>query len=391
MNVELPLDALTTIFIFLIGLPAVLLQTLAPELREIVRKRRKLLVAVTILPIIISALIVLVGIALTFKPDFWGVRPDFILPLRLPEQLNLLWVIILILLVFIAGMAALFLTDIWRREAIIAKLQKSAAKNLAASGRLVQSKLESLIQLGKQSEAGKDKDLVLRALAELAEAVQTHSRYEGRQLDVLVLGLEDILLLGPQKGSSENFRTAADLLSDVVISATRVSSSEDLKFAVRTISVLARTSMRRQPSHIQMKFVDALDLLNAGENSAATWMSQALFEIGSRATETNQVLIAMAALSKLDSLAKRQTSLEGEVAFDYLSLIAHVWYKGETAQRYAAKMLHEAQPLFRPSLREALKAAQAHCEQTAKFRTSDRLMKLARGWQKEEAKKSRTA
>lgn len=391
MNTDLPLDALTTIFIFLIGLPAVLLQTLAPELREIVRKRRTQLVLITILPIFISGVIVFSGLGFIYwasKTNLLASSPHLLLRLWLENDGKLLWMSILIILVFISGFAALILTDIWRREAIIKILQNEAAKKLAANGRLVQAKLENLIQLGKQSEAGKDKDLVLKALADLTEGVQKHAKYEGRQLEVLILGLEDILLLGPQKGSSENFRTAADLLSEVVILTTKAPSKEDLKLAVRTISILARTSLRHQPSHIQMKFVDALDLLNAGEDSAATWMSQALFEIGSHAAEVKQVLVAMAALSKLDSLAKRQAYIEGEVAFDYLSLIAHLWSKGETARRYVTKMLSEAQPYFRPALLEALQAAQVHCEQTAKFKTSDFLSKLRHEWRGAEAGKT---
>jgi hypothetical protein len=124
-----------------------------------------------------------------------------------------------------------------------------------------------------------------------------------------------------------------------------------------------------------MRFVDALDLLNAGKN-AATWMSEALFEIGSQAAKENQMLVAMAALSKLDALGRRLPSLEGEVAYDYLGLIAHVWVKGETARGYATKMLAEARPLFVPPLLEAMQAAQTHCLQTAKFETSDHLAAL---------------
>jgi hypothetical protein len=374
----IPLDALTTIFIFLIGLPALLLQTLAPELLEIVRKRRTQLAFFTIFPIAFAGAVVIAGVWFskwcTEQRLTESGRYPFLKRL-LEGEGELLWVLILLLLVIISGMTAIFLTHQWRREAVIQSLENRATRSLSRRARLVETQLTSLIQLGKQSAAGKDKDLVLQALASLVSAVQAHERYEGRQLEVIILGLEDILLLGPQKGSSENFRTSADLLSELVISATKPRYSEDLRLAVRAISALARTSLPHQPSHIQMRFVDALDLLNAGKN-AATWMSEALFEIGSHAAKENQILVAMAALSKLDALGRRLPRLEGEVAYDYLGLIAHLWVKGETARGYVTKMLDEARHLFVPPLLEAMRAAQAHCLLTAKFETSDHLAAL---------------
>ncbi len=378
INVKIPLDALTTIFIFLIGLPALLLQTLAPELREIVRKRRLQLAVFTTLPIGVAGVTVALGVwfsqwCVDKKLVETGKYP--LLRTLLQEDGQLLWIWVLLFLVFISGLSAMALTDKWRREMVIEALQEEALGVLRRHGRLLESQVKNLIQLGKQSEAGKDKDLVLQALAQLAQAVQAHARYEGRQLEALILGLEDVLLLGRQKGSSEIFRTAADLLSEVVIFATKARYSSDLGWAVRTISALARTSFPSQPAHIQRRFVDALDLLSA-DKDAATWMSEALFEIGSHAVTENQMLVVMAALSKLDALAKRLPRLEGEVAYDYLGLIAHLWVRGETARRYVAKMLEEAAGLFALPLQEVIQEAQAHCMQTAKFETADHLAVL---------------
>src|SRR5262245_41334238 len=173
----IPLDALTTIFIFLIGLPALLLQTLAPELLEIVRKRRAQLAFFTILPIAVAGVVVMAGVWFSkwcMERRLTESGRHRFLKWLLQETGELLWVFILLLLVFISGMAAIFLTHRWRREAVIQSLQNRAARGLARRGRLVEAQLTSLIQLGKQSAAGKDKDLVLQALALLAQAVQAH-------------------------------------------------------------------------------------------------------------------------------------------------------------------------------------------------------------------------
>ena len=373
---SIPLDAITTIFIFLIGLPAVLLQTLAPELRKIVRQRRWQLISFTILPLVISGLIVAGGIALSHLKSTLRQAPP-VLEKILCYDGQLLWISILTSLVLISGVFAILLSEQWRREGIIRKLRQRAASGLATKGRLLEEELMHLVQLGRHSHSGRNKELVLQTLAELAALVQNGKAYDGRQLETLIKGLEEVLILGPLNlGSLENFRSAAGLLSDIVIPASRARHSEDLKMAVQAISVLARTSMCFETSLLPMKYLEALEFLYLGDHAAVTLMSQALFEIGSEAIEREQPLVAMAALSKLDGLAQRQPRIEGELAHDYLSLIAHFWNHGETALRYAAKILSSVQAGFTVELPEAIHAAQAHCAQTAKFKTADYLITM---------------
>ncbi len=380
---SIPLDAVTTIFIFLIGLPALLLQSLAPELRKIIRQYRWQLISFTILPLFLAGILVAAGIELSHLGEQEKSQPDFsasLLSKIVKYDGQLLWIFILTSLVLISGILAVVLSEQWRRDAIIRKLRKRAAKGIARDGRPIEEELKGLIQLGRHSDLGRNKDLVLQALAELASATQTCKRYDGQQLEVLIKGLQDVLILGPlHLGSLENFHTTADLLAEIVIPAARARHSEDLKLAVQAISVLARTCLNFSNSFLPMKYLEALELLHAGEHTAATWMSQALFEIGSEAIANEQTLVAMAALSKLDGLAQRRPRLAGELAHDYLSLAAHFWKHGETGQRYAMRMLEGIAPAFTLDLPEALQAAQAHCAQTAKFATSDYLLEMLQG------------
>lgn len=386
---SIPLDAITTIFIFLIGLPALLLQSLAPELRKVVRQSRWQLVSFTILPIVISGIIVAGGIWLShLKNKLPKAPPSLDKVLQYDGQL--LWISILTSLVLIAGVLAILLSEQWRRDAIIRKLRRRTARGLASKGRLLEEELMHLVQLGRHSHSGRNKEIVLQALAELAASVQNGKAYDGRQLATLIKGLEDVLILGPLNlGSLENFRGAAGLLSDIVIPASRARHSEDLELAVKAISVLARTSMCFETSLLPMKYLEALEFLYLGDHAAVTLMSQALFEIGSEAIEEEQPLVAMAALSKLDGLAQRQTRIEGELAHDYLSLIAHFWNNGETALRYAAKILTSVQQAFTLDLPEAIQAAQAHCAQTAKFKTADYLLTMRASLRETKAPESR--
>lgn len=63
---SLPLDAIATIFIFMIGLPAILLQTLPAEIRRTVLQERKQEVAAfTLGPLVLASIMVAVGLYLT--------------------------------------------------------------------------------------------------------------------------------------------------------------------------------------------------------------------------------------------------------------------------------------------------------------------------------------
>jgi hypothetical protein len=233
---------------------------------------------------------------------------------------QLLWTIILSIQLLVAGAAAMVLSERWRRDKVVAQLSRAAAKGILRRGRPIESELLDLIQLGKQSQSGQDKELVLQALAFLAEAVQARPGYDGAQLEELIIGLEEMLVLGDQIGSPENFHSAADHLSDMIISACNKANSHDLKLAIQAVSMLGRASLRYEPSHIQPKFIEALALANEVQRDAANWMSQALFEIGSKAAERHQILVAMAALSKLEALAMQHRPITGELAADFIGL-----------------------------------------------------------------------
>lgn len=391
---HLPLDAITTIFIFLIGVPALLLQQLAPELRKIVRRRTLQLVISTALPIFIAGALVSFGMwlehvearnnaareraAQSLPEAETPPLTEWRGPLKFVMQYEgqLLWVFILTTLVLISGATAVVLSDRWRREVIVKQLQNRAGRRIRKSGRLIEPELRELIQLGKHSDSGSNKELVLEALSELAVAVQRHPHYDGRQLELLIMGLGEVLSLGRGSGSAENYRTVADVLSQIVIEAGRAKHADDLRITVHSISVLACMCLKLDIPHLPMKFVEALELLPSKENQAVTAMSQTLFEIGSHAVEYDHTLMAMSALSKLDGLAQRQPKVEGELAHDYLSLAAHFWHHGETAQHYVGRMLSGVSHAFTLELPEAILAARAHCEQTAKFSTADYLLAM---------------
>ena len=194
MTGDVPFDAITTFFVFLIGLPAIIFQWLAPEVRQIIVKRPVELLLDAGAPVVAGIAIVGIG-------------------LYTPNQWKWLWPTILAALFLLAIFTAFRIPRKYvRRTAVVSRLERQASRSSGATVRLVEPVLLDLIELGNQSQPGREKELVLQALLGLSESVCTADGYDGDQLLDVAFGVLDVVLNGPEAGSSQNLATASDIL-----------------------------------------------------------------------------------------------------------------------------------------------------------------------------------
>ncbi len=364
----LPLDSIATIFIFLIGLPAILLQTLAAEVRHTVLKDRTAVAFFTITPIVAASMLVGLGLHLT--------EPDGPLgPGMTTERAEKIWLAVLTMLLGVCGGAALLQLDRWRRTSVVKRLRRAAARGIAAYGRPSEGALATLVELGVQSRGGDDKTLIIGALHLLMTETQAHESYDGAQLEELIKGLEDVMVAGPFRASAPNFKASADLLEHLVWESRDRDESDDHKMALQLASILGREALRFEQPHDQIKFVEILAFAGEGKNIGyAMWASQAMLELGGQAIESGRILVAMMALSKLESLVYTHSPVSGELAFDFVGLIAHFYAQRETGRDYGKQFLDAS--LFTEPLPEVIRQARAACIQSARFRTGDYLDRM---------------
>ncbi len=364
---SLPLDPVATIFIFLIGLPAILLQTLPAELRRTVLRERKQVALSTVGPIVLAALVVAIGVYQSAPK-----RDDKGMAIALTAaELDAIWLPVISVLLVIAGGAALLFTERWRRTTVIDGLRRQAAAGIDENGRPVEEIIAALVELGQQSNPGEDKGLVIDALAHLVAETQDREGYDGSQLEHVLSGIEEVFLAGAHNPSSDNFRAGAELLLRLVLDSSDRPLRDDLKGAVQLASILGRASLRYEQPHIQLKFIEALAGAGGGAVGHATVASQALFEVGSQAIEEGRALVAMAALSKLELLVGEHQPVRGELAHDYIALLAHVWVRGLTGRDYAIRFLSDAAEMFAEPLEQVIIEARMACLHTARFRSGD--------------------
>lgn len=363
----LPIDAIATIFIFMIGLPAILLQTLPADIRyTILHERKSEVVLFTVGPLVLAGLMVTAGVLLTYPDD-----PP--VP-AIARHGGLFWLGLVAALLLVSGTSALVFTERWRRNRVIEHLLRDAARGIDSLGRPVERALRTLMHLGIQSRAGQDKGLVIDALAELTRATQASDKYDGSQLEDVISGLEDLFTAGDHGGSAGNFMAAASLLLELIMDSSDRTHSDDLKGAVRAVSVLGRLSLGHEQYHIQLKFLDALGW--AGEATDPTWASQALLELGSDALAANSMLIAMTALDKLDTVVGKHSPVSGDLAEDFIGLLAHFWVRHETGKVYAREYLARADQLFQAPLPDVIRDARTRSMSKARFNTCDYLSRM---------------
>lgn len=356
---DIPFDAVTTLFVFLIGVPAIVLQTLPSDIRRVVIKRWRRLLADLAIPVVLALLLVWTGGVLASGrglPRGWT------------------WTAELSALFLIAVYAVFrILSRYGRRTAVVRGLEREVASRLPRTGHLVEDALHDLIELGKQSGAGRDKEWVLRALANLADATCRSPRYDGDGLGDLVLGVLDIVVAQPLGRSPQNFSTAADVLSAILMryeaDGEQAYKHADLIASIRALSRLGRDSLALGNESVALEIVQALGTPRLSR--ADIFVSQALYEVGVAAIELQQTLIAMAALEKLMVLVEAREPARGELVADTLGLLAHFWATGPTGREYAGARLERIPKLLAQDLESALAGAARHCAQTTQFRTAD--------------------
>lgn len=369
MAPEIPFDAVTTLLVFLIGVPAIVLQSLPPELRRVVTQRWRRVLAELSLPLLFAVAVTLGG--LLVGPT---VRPDG----------RWTWTAVLGIVFGTAIFTAFrFLRGYGRRAAIVARLEREVGRRLERGGRLVEDSLHDLIELGRASDAGREKEWVLESLLNLTERVCAAPDYNGDGLEDLVLGTVDVVLSAPEARNFHNYSTATSVLKRIVMAyethSDKPERQVDLIHAIRALSKIGRAALVLEDPACALAVVQTLGPTRLPRGQVA--ISQALFEVGVTAVERGQMLIAISSLERLMTLSEARQPARGDLAADTLGLVAHFWHAGPTARDFALERLERIRPWLDTELDVALAAAADHCARTMQFATADlvRALRESRG------------
>lgn len=415
----MPYDAISTFLVFIIGVPALVIQSMDEEVRRAVMKEPLALVIRAGLPFVLALGIVFAASAIILVP--WpgeaSTAPNVpIAPTpgigaatsmdriavavekqiaqaeedqRAQNKREQVWTVTIIVLALLTAAASgLVLYEYGSRDRVIIGLTRPITTRLKKKGQLDEQALTVLIELGEQSQPGEDRQLVLVGMGKLAQQVREHQSYRGDSLEPLIDGLKTILV-SDLAGNPKNFRAAIGILQEILMTppTSPEQHSSDLFYAIRALSELSRAALM----HIeQASEIEHLVLVRTGSLQSATLLypkaltevSQALLEIGVAAIEKKQTLAAITALDKLFGLVEANPPASGELVADTLGLASHFWVDGDTARKYVEAKLASTKGDLEQTWRKALEAARDHCARTMQFEAADNLDKMIAGLRK---------
>ena len=372
-DMVLPIDSIIALLIFLVGIPAIVLQFMSSDVRHVAMENMKP-------PREISW--TLAGAALFIGSAWWLAR-------IFPEEQETIWLVSLLLLFVLVSISAFLIVYRYGwREGIIGGIQNKALRKLQADRIPRRSQeLADLLEIGKQSKGGPDRAIVLDALANLANAICAHKAYNGDSLVLLIDGLVKILATHPDAEDILNYQKAAEILTQILCAGSTADGSGliDQQHAVRALSVLGQAfladiTISVETDYVLMNYVGALGIAVSRQPVLLTDVSQSLMEVGSVALEHGQYLFAVAALEQLLSMIEGTT--EGVAAYsdeaiaDLLGRIAHFWTRGVSSRELAENRIPRVKASLRGTFSDAMEEARAHSQMTMRFETADKLSQM---------------
>jgi hypothetical protein len=362
---DIPFDALVTFFVLLIGLPAVVLQSLPAEIRRVLEKRRALLARDLGLPILIA----ISTAAATVTVHRFGVWSD-----------GPVWSIGLGMLALICIATALIIPRRYgQRDAVVQLLAGESAWELDGTGRLQEDPLHDLVEFGRRSEPVREKLSSLEALRALTDRVCEHPDYVGDALTDLIDGVVAIVVEARGAGRTQLVPPALAVLRRAVRAFDPTKAGHtDASSAIHGMSVMGIESLRMGNTSVTQTITQSLGWSRGKDRALTMSRSQALFEVGMAAIERNEMLAALKVLDGLTSLIYANAPAEGELARDTIGLFAHFWTSGETGKQFARFRMSQLEDFFKRDIAAVVDATIEHCQRRALFETADKVRAMRR-------------
>ncbi|MBE0680521.1 MAG: hypothetical protein IH589_01295 [Anaerolineales bacterium] len=371
---QIPFDGILTLLVFLVGIPALILQLISVAERRAVIKKQGLDVQSFLKKAIT---VILIGLFFQFLFMFLLEKQKDVIR-NFVEQFIWLW-IFCALFYLVIKVSKQIPEQYGRREKIVEKLTQDILNESKRKGRIAGGTFNDLANLGQQCDPGQEREMVINAFKDLVKIMLVQSTYKGDSFEALIDELVHMLVANPEPRDLPNFNTAIKILSAVLSVDDHLETDDDKQRALHAISKLGRTLIVHFKSverdNIILDYIDSVEFVLA-KKAMLTEVSQALFEIGICAVEEGQDFMVVAALDKMTSLAEKYPPLPNEFVTDMLGLLAHFWAKGGSRKKFAEAKLGEVEKFLPRSHLLSLEGAKTHCEQTMYFDVADELANM---------------
>lgn len=388
---DIPFDPIVTLLVFLISVPALVLQSMHSDVRQVLferaRWRRRLLWLIAI-PFIISFVSLMIGGYVEFHFDLSH------------GNHTALWI-----LVFSFVIIALFFLAIYfplkysRRGDILKLLGENTIRQFKLNGRIQEENIEDILDLGKNAESNQEKNIMLQVTHNIVLKICRHPSYTGDSFETLILRLHEVVMVDSRSASLENFRIVAEIFQEIAIARRDIPHVADLQLTVKATGNLGRSALINLDIGLEadnvimsliqtlglINYIKPLDVVSRQQTTVMTEVSEALFDIGSLAAECGRDFISVAALDKMVIMLRPMPAADDvpkyivdELTSDIIGLMAHIWSKGEGQQEFVKRRLPEVRTSLRLTDYKTLKQARAHYLEKSQFNTVNCIDTMAR-------------
>lgn len=359
------LQILIVLLIFAFGIPSIIFQvTLPEEIQRIVNRRMK---RYFLYPFIITVMALLI-FSLSFV---WFLHPC---TAAIPTWKH--WVGSIIVSLSLVSLIIFWWSYLRKlsKKKIVNYLENKLVKRFRKDSVILISEMIDLITLGERSEPGYEKEIVLKAIDRLIENIQISKRYTGGELEDILRSVDKIITGKDKPGNENNFQLFVDIIENTVnrLSSKKLLIKGDERLVYIVLKEIGKKSVELEFSQVVLRIVPV-----------ASSNSDALFEIGLSAFTSGDYFTALAALSKLETLALEAAPKGSNEINDFFGLLAHFWTANKSSRRRAETFFNLYGDQFSP-LDRCLDQAIEHHYNIARYDTADQLISM-----KEELKKTR--
>lgn len=367
-------DVVASLLLFLVGVPVLVLQFMAPEIRNVLRVERRI-IRVTVAYLGICIFIIALAIWIEEK---W---------LSSSKENLWVWVAMYAALFLVVGFsAAMVLSKYGFRENILSELTNLILKDLPRTGKPNEERLRELIEIGKESNPGPDRAIILDSMRILVDTICKAERYRGDSLENLIIGIVHVLATRPTVEDTSNYQTAAGILTTVLSSKAKNGNGTvfvDQFHAVNAMSTLGQTMLAQddfstEVDYILMDFEEALGLVVSVHSDLLSDVTQALLSMGSVAINHRRYLFAVAAFERMLTLIESNKPVVPKPKAELLGLAAHFWVANGSNRDFVKMRIPRISELVNDELANELEKASQRFQMTMRFDTADNLCQMAK-------------
>lgn len=356
------IQIIIALFIFLIGLPVIILQIgITEEIRGIyLRYQKKRWINITLSITFFSALLLI----WTIHPCPRIISPDIkSIIIAILITFLLINVILMYLTLFKEGKKAL-VNSIFKKCCFYSKNPKYFINKSI-------NPFEDLTFIGESGKPGSEKFIVITKFKKLTKIIIDRNDFDYYIFDDVINSLKKIVLNGFYLGNETNFISVLEVL--ISIREYFITNLHESEYSIKNIDkIIGEICIECLKLNYKEAAILYQQIIKGDSNQ--------LFKVGKNAIQQNAYSISITCINDLENILEQKRKNTGKLVkndfIQLLGLAAHIWSINNSSKIRINTMFEIYSKSFIPSIKTCLKVAICEYTSTHDFITADKIEEL---------------